>query len=69
MSSCAPSYSTGPNAWDAPIGYAEDIYWNNSSASLTIEPVSLIDPHNLVLHGSVRSLRRTGVPGSASPGR
>jgi hypothetical protein len=51
--SCAPSYSDGPNAWDAPIGYAEDTYWNNSAAPLTIESVSLIDPHNLALHGSV----------------
>jgi hypothetical protein len=53
MTSCAPSYSDGPNAWDAPIGYAEDTYWNDSSAPLTIESVSLIDPHNLVLRGSV----------------
>jgi hypothetical protein len=53
MSACAPSYSDGPNAWDAPIGYAEDTYWNDSSVPLTIESVSLIDPHNLVLHGSV----------------
>jgi hypothetical protein len=53
MSSCARSYSDGPRAWDAPTGYAEDAYWNGSSASLTIESVALIDPHNLVLHGSV----------------
>ena len=52
-SACAPSYSDGPSAWDAPVGYAEDMYWNNSSAPLTIESVSLIDPHNLVLRGSV----------------
>lgn len=37
--------------WDAPVGYAEDMYWDQSSKPLTVESVSLLDPHNLVLHG------------------
>ena len=43
----------GLPTWDAPAGYAEDMYWNQSSQPLTIEAVQLLDPHNLVLQGSV----------------
>lgn len=54
ISSCMPnSPADGLHTWATPVGYAEDMYWNQSSQALTIESVSLLDPHNLVLHGSV----------------
>jgi hypothetical protein len=54
ISSClADSPSSGLPTWDTPVGYAEDMYWNKSSVPLTIESVALLDPHDLVLHGSV----------------
>jgi hypothetical protein len=47
----APGYpSTGVEKWNTPIGFALDMYLNQSNSSLTIESVSLIDPHNLILH-------------------
>ncbi len=54
ITSCIPgSRGDGLLTWDAPVGYAEDMYWNKSPRALTVESVKLIDPHNLVLHGSV----------------
>jgi hypothetical protein len=40
-------------AWDSPVGFSLDWYENTSAAPVTIESVSLIDPHNLVLRGAV----------------
>ena len=54
ISSCMSNNpASGLLTWDTTVGYAEDMYWNKSSQPLTIEFVSLLDPHNLVLHGSV----------------
>jgi hypothetical protein len=51
--SCVASTASGPQAWNAPVGSAEEMFTNTSAAPLTIGSVSLLDPHNLVLHGSV----------------
>jgi hypothetical protein len=54
ISSCMPdSPADGLLTWATPVGYAEDMYWNRSSQALTVQSVSLLDPHNLVLHGGV----------------
>jgi hypothetical protein len=54
MSACmADSPSSGLPTWDAPVGYAEEMFWNKSARPLRVESVRLLDPHNLVLHGSV----------------
>jgi hypothetical protein len=50
-SSC--TLSTGPQAWAAPVGFGTFMYWNQTSAPLTIDSVTLLDPHHLVLHRSV----------------
>ena len=42
--------STGIDKWDTPIGFAFDNYYNRARSPLTIESVSLVDPHNLILH-------------------
>jgi hypothetical protein len=45
--------STGIGEWDTPIGFALDMYYNHAHRPLTIKSVSLIDSHNLVLHGAL----------------
>jgi hypothetical protein len=40
-------------AWDSRIGFAEDMYYNQSHLPLTVESVRLLDPHNLVSHGGL----------------
>jgi hypothetical protein len=52
--------STGINKWDTPIGFAFDDYYNRSREALTIESVSLVDPHNLTLHRAL--LYKIGQP-------
>jgi hypothetical protein len=48
----APDPGTGINRWDSQIGYYGGIYYNQSSGPVTIESVSLLHPHNLILHGA-----------------
>jgi hypothetical protein len=45
--------STGITAWNSPVGYALDWYYNVSTAPVDLESVSLIDAHGLVLHGVI----------------
>jgi hypothetical protein len=40
-------------AWNSPVGYALDWYYNGSASPIEIESVSLIDAHNLILHGAI----------------
>jgi hypothetical protein len=52
--SCVPA----PNlpdikAWNTHIGFALDMFVNVSRSPLTVESVSLIDAHNLTLHGAL----------------
>ncbi len=47
------SKSTGIDKWDTPIGFAFDSYRNRARRPLTVESVSLVDPHNLVLHSAL----------------
>lgn len=55
ISSCIPDSPVEPGitTWSSPVAYAENMYWNQSSAPLTVESVAMLDPHGLVLHGSV----------------
>ena len=53
--SCTPAPNPPGNisAWNSHIAFALDMFVNVSRSPLTIESVSLIDSHNLVLHGAV----------------
>jgi hypothetical protein len=42
--------STDTPAWNSPVGFALNWYYNASSAPVEVESVTLIDPNNLVLH-------------------
>lgn len=55
MYSCmpAPDAAAGVSQWDTPIGYSVGMYYNQSSSPLTVQTVSLVDAHNMVLHGAV----------------
>jgi CelD/BcsL family acetyltransferase involved in cellulose biosynthesis len=53
MTACAPNPGADHRDWGAPIGSPEETYYDQASAPITIEAVTLLDPHNLVLHGSV----------------
>jgi hypothetical protein len=48
----APDPGTGITKWNTPIGFALDMFINTSRSSLTVKSVTLIDPHNLILHGA-----------------
>ena len=45
--------SAGIPAWNSPVGYALNWYYNSSASPIVIESVSLIDAHNLILHGAI----------------
>ena len=45
--------SAGIPAWNSPVGYALNWYYNSSAAPIEIVSVSLIDAHNLILHGAI----------------
>lgn len=68
-SSSSCTLSTGPQAWDVPVGFGSFMYWNQTSAPLTIDSVTLLDPHNLVLHRSVlyRMVHAAHALANASP--
>jgi hypothetical protein len=46
---CLPAGAYG-TAWNSPIGFALDMYYNQSGLALTVESVRLLDPHNLASH-------------------
>jgi hypothetical protein len=53
---CAPAPNLPVDdipAWNSPVGFALDWYYNASPSPVEIESVSLIDSHNLVLHQAV----------------
>jgi hypothetical protein len=54
---CAEAPNAAPAtkipAWNSPVGYALDWYYNSSASPVEIESVSLIDAHNLILHGAI----------------
>jgi hypothetical protein len=49
----APDPLAGIPRWDTEVGISLDWYLNQSAKPVTVESVSLLDPHNLVLHGAV----------------
>jgi hypothetical protein len=50
---CLPAPDPGSTAtqWNSPIGFSGGIYYNQSPGPVTVESASLLDPHNLTLHG------------------
>jgi hypothetical protein len=48
----APDPGAGIDQWNSQIGYYAGIYYNQSSGPVTVESVSLLHPHNLILHGA-----------------
>jgi hypothetical protein len=55
-SACVPAPSLPVNdipAWNSPVGFALDWYYNASASPVEIESVSLIDPHNLILRQAI----------------
>lgn len=56
MKVCVPAPNPGDpanQAWNTPIAFAGDYYYNPSPAPVKIESVSLIGAHNLVLSGVI----------------
>jgi hypothetical protein len=39
--------------WDSQVGSLGGMYYNQSSTPVTVESVSLLLPHNLILHGAI----------------
>ena len=57
VQACAEAPNLAPSvkvaAWNSPIGWAFDWYYNQSTLPVEIESVSLIDSHNLMLHKAI----------------
>jgi hypothetical protein len=57
MSTCTPAPNPiagiGISRWSSPVGVAVGMYYNQSSASVTVQTVSLVAEHNMVLHGAM----------------
>jgi hypothetical protein len=48
-----PAPSVGVADWESPVAFSTDWYVNQGKQPATIKSVVLIDPHGLVLHGSL----------------
>jgi hypothetical protein len=55
MSSCTPEPNppAGFSRWDTPIAESVGMYYNQSSSPVTVQTVSLVGAHNMVLHGAM----------------
>jgi hypothetical protein len=55
MSSCtpAPNPAAGLSRWNSPFGESVGMYYNQSSVPVTVQAVSLVGAHNMVLHGAI----------------
>ena len=55
MSSCTPEPNppAGFSRWDTPIAESTGMYYNQSSSQVTVQAVSLVGAHNMVLHGAM----------------
>lgn len=55
ISSCipAPDKPAGIDHFDSPIGLTSGLFYNQSAQPITVESVSLLNPHYLVLHGAI----------------
>src|ERR1700678_3198872 len=49
----APLLEDAVPAWNSPVGFAMNWYYNASSAPVVVESVTLIDPHNLILNKAI----------------
>ena len=53
---CAPEPNPDDKSfsrWDTPLGAATGMYYNQSSSPLTVQSVSLVAAHNMVLHAAM----------------
>jgi len=48
-----PDPLAGASSWNSAVGSAIGMYYNQSGSPVTVTSVSLLDPHNLTLHGAV----------------
>jgi hypothetical protein len=57
MSSCTPAPNLvariGISRWNSPFGVSAGMYYNQSSAQVTVRTVSLVGAHNMVLHAAM----------------
>jgi hypothetical protein len=55
MSSClpAPNLAARISHWNSPYGVSAGMYYNQSSVPVTVQAVSLVGAHNMVLHRAV----------------
>jgi hypothetical protein len=55
MAAClpAPNSDSAVTSWHSPVWFAVDLFVNESRSPLTVESVSLIDPHNVRLRGAL----------------
>jgi hypothetical protein len=55
MSSCAPAPNpaAGISRWDSPYGESAGMYYDQSPVPVTVQAVSLVGAHNMVLHGAI----------------
>lgn len=57
--------ASGVPTWNTPVGFAFNWYDNMSSAPVEIKSVSLISPHNLILHGALTYRGTLGNPNTS----
>jgi len=55
MTSCAaaPDPPVGISRWNSPFGESVGMYYDESSVPVTVQTVSLVGAHNMVLHGAI----------------
>jgi hypothetical protein len=49
----APNVAAGISRWDTPVAATVGMYYNQSTAPVTVQTVSLVGAHNMVLHGAM----------------
>jgi hypothetical protein len=47
-------------SWNSPVGFTDALYYNSSASPVTVESVSLIGAHNLILHKAIVYQTRRG---------
>jgi hypothetical protein len=49
----APNAGVGISSWHTPVAATVGMYYNQSRAPVTVQAVSLVGAHNMVLHGAM----------------
>ena len=63
----APNGAADTPAWNSPVGFALNLYYNASSTPVEVESVTLIDPHNLILQRPSSTRPNASSTSSSSP--